>query len=194
MVRRHLHNEGFGIPRKQPFAKYQGHTNRQNNSQKIYGKQYASSPTFREKSRNQQGINRQPRTATHQRRNQNGHHAVSPVLQRPGTHDRGNAATETQQQRNKGFSMQAHSSHHPIHYKCRPGHITGIFQQGNSQKKQQNTGQKGYDAPDSANHSVNHERTQFAFCHVGSHSFPKPLHALFQPALGNFAYCKNHIE
>ena len=51
--------------------------------------------------------------------------------------------------------MQAHLVHDAVHDKRGPGHIAGVFEKGNSEKQQQDIGQKNKHPTDARNNTVN---------------------------------------
>ena len=51
--------------------------------------------------------------------------------------------------------MQTDRLHDPVHDKGRPGHVSSVFQHSDTEKQKQYVRQKGNDASNAANDSVN---------------------------------------
>ena len=108
----------------------------------------------------QKRVDRQPRAAAHQRRDQNRRQPIAAVLDHARGHDAGNRAGERRQQRNERLAAQAHADHQLVHQVRGAGHVAAIFQHRQEEKQDQNLRQKDQHAADAADHAVDQQRLQ----------------------------------
>ncbi|OPY13819.1 MAG: hypothetical protein A4E69_01465 [Syntrophus sp. PtaB.Bin138] len=154
-------------------------------------------PCLREKSRNDERIDRQPGAATHERNHHHRRQPVPPVFQGSGCHDRRYGAAETDEHRDETLAVQPDFVHQTIHDEGRPGHVARIFQDRDGQKEQQNVRQKHDDPAHAADDAIHQKGLQQAFrsfrpppCHL----FPHPAEEGFKPAHGRIAQGKGQLE
>ena len=103
---------------------------------------------------NDQRVDRDPRRAGHQRRDQDGGQPVAAIVDHPRRHDAGDRAGETRQQRNEGAAVQAGAAHDAVHQERRARHVAEIFQQQDEQEDDDDLRQEHDDAADAGNHAV----------------------------------------
>ena len=99
-------------------------------------------------SRDQQGVNRQPRGAAHQRRDENGYQPVFGGFNGARSHDAGNRTCERTQHRDETLAMQSDLAHQAIHQKRGPRHVARVFEEADEEK--QNDKKLGENAPDAS--------------------------------------------
>ena len=90
-----------------------------------------------------QGVDRQPRRAGHQRRDQDRRQPVLGVVDRARRHDPRNRAGEARQQGNESAAGQADAVHQPVHQERGADHVAGAFQQQDEEEQDQDLRQEG---------------------------------------------------
>ncbi len=101
---------------------------------------------------------RQPRAATHERRQQAGQHPVAPVGHCPRGVDGRHGAAEADHQRQKATAVQPDAVHQPIHDERAAGHVARIFQHRQREVERQQHGHKSQHAAHPGDDAVDNER------------------------------------
>ena len=110
--------------------------------------------------RDEQQIDRQPRRAGHERRDQNGGQAVALVLNGARGHDGRNRAGIGRKQRDERFAVEADSAHHAVGDQRGAGQVAGIFENADEKKQQQNLREEDQNRADAFPHAVEQQRLQ----------------------------------
>ena len=117
-------------------------------------------------------VNGQAGAAGHKRRNQHCPIAVALIFQGPRRHDGRYAAAKAEDHGDKGPSGQTQTVHYIVHDIGYAGHVTAVFQEGQSEEEDTDVGQKGQDAANAGDdaitdqgneHIVSPQRSQAAF-------------------------------
>ena len=93
-------------------------------------------------------VDRQLCGAAHERRQQNGHLAVTFARQGTRRHDGGNRASEADQQRDDAAAGQAEFSQKFVHDEGHPGNVAAVFQHGKEEEHRHDDRQKAQHASD----------------------------------------------
>ena len=136
MVCRQLHNEGSRITGKQ-FCFLQNNTGADDccNSQEVCGR---SNPGSAAEDGTCYHCNKRKFCTTGNKGcGHNGHLTVSIVLDGSGSHDTRNAASGTDQHRDKGFSGKTKFTEDTVHDECDTGHVSTAFQECQEDKQNQ---------------------------------------------------------
>ena len=97
--------------------------------------------------RDDQGVDRDPRRAGHQRRDQDGGQPVALVVDHPRRHDAGDRAGEARQQRDEGAAVQAGAAHDAVHQERGARHVAEVFQQQDEEEQDQDLRQEHQTLP-----------------------------------------------
>ena len=129
----------------------------------------------------QEQIDRKPRTAAHQRRNQHSDKAALRAFDGSACHYGGHIAPEAHNQRNKAFSVQAHSVHQLIHNKGGARHIAGILHKRYKEIKDKDLRQEYNNAAHTANYSIHQQITEWTGRHHIGNNTAQPSYKLLNP-------------
>src|ERR1039458_8984387 len=107
-----------------------------------------------------QHVNRQARGAGHERRDQNGRHPVTLVLDGARGHDGRHGAGVGREQRDKGLAVEPGGAHDAVGDQGGAGQVAGVFKNADEEKEEQDLGQKDEHGGDALPGAVEDERLQ----------------------------------
>ncbi len=114
----------------------------------------------RNERRDDQQVNRKPRRAGHERRDQNGGDAVALVLDGARRHDGRNRAGVGGKQRDEALALQADAGHGAVRDHRRARQIARIFQNADEQEQQQDLRQEHNHRSHAGPNALLHQRAQ----------------------------------
>ena len=165
LVRRQLHDEQGRFAFEQGLLEQPCHQQRHHNAQQIHRQhREAGQPDEAEHALvgdargDEQGINRQPRRTTHQRRDQDGYQPVLRGFNRACRHDARNRAGKRAEHRYETLPVQANLAHQAVHQERRARHVAGVLQKTDEQKQQQDLRQENNHRAHTGNHAI-HQQT-----------------------------------
>ena len=123
----------------------------------------------REKCGSQEAVDRQFRRAAHERRQHDGHLAVTLRRHGPGRHNARHRAAESDQQRHDGTAGKADFAQRFIHDEGDARHVSRIFQQGQEEKQDDDDGNKAQDASHTGKDAFYHQAVQDVRDACGGH-------------------------
>ena len=139
MIGRKLHNEGSGFAGKcLEFLQHDTGQDNGGNTQEIAGYRYIGGTA--EHSAGDQADDRELGAAGDKGRGHNGHLAVTVLFNGTGSHDSGNAAAGSDDDRDKGLAGQAELAEQTVHDESDTGHVADILQDGEHQEQDQHLG------------------------------------------------------
>ena len=97
---------------------------------------------IRNEGRDNEGIDRQARGASHERRNQNGGDALALVLDSAGGHDGRHCAGIGREQRDERFAVEADGAHDTVGDQRGAGEVAGVFEHSDEEEEQQDLRQE----------------------------------------------------
>ena len=157
--------------------------------------------TCRNKGRDDQGVDRDPRRAGHQRRNQDRRKPASAARDDPCRHDARDGAGEARQQRDEGAAVQPGAAHDPVHQEGGPGHVAEIFEQQDEQEQRQDLRQEDEDAADPGDDPVTDKAQQPSLGKDGSGPHGQPvegalnqLHRRLRPGEHRLEHQEQHCK
>ena len=107
-----------------------------------------------EKGPRQDDIDRQLGGTGHERRDEDGEDPVLFTLQGPGRHHRRHVAPEAHEHGDEGFAVEADQVHDLVHEKSGPGHVAGVFENSDEEKKEQDVGEENDHGPHAGDNPV----------------------------------------
>ena len=116
--------------------------------------------------RDHHDVNRQPRGAAHERRDEDGDEAVLAVLDGARGHDAGDGAGKRAEHRDEGFAVQADLRHQPIHDEGGARHVAGVLENPEEEEEDENLRQEDDDAADAGDDAVGEQAVQVAVRHL----------------------------
>ena len=107
-----------------------------------------------EECRHEEKIDGKTGAAAHERNHQHCQSAVPPVLNLLCRHYRRHIAAEAYEHRDERTAVKADEVHYLVHEKGGPGHVSGVFQQGQEEEENHDVGQECEHGADSLDDSV----------------------------------------
>ena len=161
-IRRQFHNEWGVRAAQECFAEQTTGDDSHDDAQEVDDEDDGTGPAA-EKCPGQDDVDRQFGGTGHEGRYQDRQEAVLFAFEGAGGHDSRHIAAEPHQHRYEGFSMQPYEVHDFIHEKGATGHVAGVFEQGDTEKKNQDVRQKHDDTAHAGQNAVDEEILEKAF-------------------------------
>ena len=131
----------------------------------------------RDEGADQQRIDGQPRRAGHQRRDQDGGHAVADVGDRARGHDARHGAGEARQQRDEGPARQPDAAHHPVEQVGGARQVAAFLESQDEQEQKQDLWQEHQHAARAGDHAVHQQAAQRALRQHDEQPLARARHA-----------------
>ena len=157
-VRRHLQNERRRLPLKERLPQQDPADQRNQDPQQIQRKHHQSLRPAGKEDPDKQQVYGQPCPAGHKRRDQDSQKPFAFRLQRPGRHDSRHTAPESEDHRDKGFSVQTEFMHDTVHDHGNSCEISGVLEDRKKQEQEEDIRQEDNDRPHPADDSVADQR------------------------------------
>ena len=153
MICRKLHNEGSRIAGEH-LCLFQDDTGAYNSGDTHKVRAGSNPGSASEQGSRDQGDDGELRAAGNKCRCHNGHLAVAVILNSPGCHNSGNAASRTNEHGDKGFAGEAEFAEDTVHDKSNAGHISAAFQESQENKQYQHLGNESQNRAHAGNDTV----------------------------------------
>ena len=200
-VGRQLHDEHRRLAFEQGFLEHPRYYQRHHRAEQIHREQgqplqaeYAGELRLRHARGDEHGVDRQPRRAAHQRRDEDGHEPVLRRLDGARGHDAGDGAGVGTQHRDEALAVQADLAHQAVHEERRARHVAGVFQQANEAEEQQNLRQEDDDRADAGDDALHEQVVQVAGGHAVADPFAEAVHHSFNPAHRNLRKAEDALK
>ncbi len=106
------------------------------------------------------GVDRQPRPATHHGHQQPGQHPVVLALQRPRSVDSGHGAAKADQHGHEGLAVQPQRVHQPVHHEGGAGHVARILQQRQEEVQEEKHWHEDQHSAHAGDDAIHHQRLE----------------------------------